>query len=225
MLKEYKSRPRLGDQLGIVQKILIWPYKHVVYAQLGIRPGEWEAQTSLVFWDTNRSPHLGQTTRPCHIQQKKKKKKKKKRERTCRHCYPGRPQRENKRKRKERFSSIWPIDKTLSGATTPGHSGPGSDGNKGLLHIPQSSSITGTSTSDCLVSYPEHSLVEGSLIPLQRNSWCILQPHVFTRVREKFCNILVVPHSSYTCWYAIKANQIKPNRSVCRYHNNKVSLA
>ena len=51
------------------------------------------------------------------------------------------------------FSSIWPIDRTLPGATTPGQSGPGSDGNQGVLCIPQSSSITGTSPSDCLVSY------------------------------------------------------------------------
>ena len=36
---------------------------------------------------------------------------------------------------------------TLSGATTLGQSWPGSDGNKGLLRIPQSSSITGTSPS------------------------------------------------------------------------------
>ena len=34
------------------------------------------------------------------------------------------------------FSSIWPIDRTLSGATTPGQSGPGSDGNTGVLRIP-----------------------------------------------------------------------------------------
>ena len=39
--------------------------------------------------------------------------------------------------------SICPIDRTLSGATTPGQSGPGSDGNDGVLHFPQSSSITG----------------------------------------------------------------------------------
>ena len=32
---------------------------------------------------------------------------------------------------------------------------PGSNGNKGLLCIPQSSSITGTSPSDCLVSYQD----------------------------------------------------------------------
>ena len=46
----------------------------------------------------------------------------------------------------------------ISGATTPGQSGPGSDGNKGVVRIPQSSSTAGTSPSDCLVSYPGHSL-------------------------------------------------------------------
>ena len=45
-------------------------------------------------------------------------------------------------------SSIWPIDKTQSGATTQGHNGAGSDGKEGVLRIPKSSSIT----SDCLVS-------------------------------------------------------------------------
>ena len=53
-----------------------------------------------------------------------------------------------------------PLIGPLSGATTPGQSGPGTDGNKGVLHIPQSSSITGTSPSDGLVSYPGHSLGE-----------------------------------------------------------------
>ena len=51
------------------------------------------------------------------------------------------------------ISSILPIDRTLSGATTPRQSGPGSDGNEGVLPIPQRSSITGTSLSGCLVSY------------------------------------------------------------------------
>ena len=50
------------------------------------------------------------------------------------------------------FSSIWPIDRTLSGATTPGQSEPVCNGNKEVLRIPQSS------PSDCLVSYPEYSL-------------------------------------------------------------------
>ena len=37
---------------------------------------------------------------------------------------------------------------TLSDATTLGQSGPGSDGNEGVLPIPQSCSITGASPSD-----------------------------------------------------------------------------
>ena len=57
------------------------------------------------------------------------------------------------------FISIWRIDRALSDATTLGQSGPGSDGNKGVLRIPQSSSITGTSLSDCLEWYPGHLLV------------------------------------------------------------------
>ena len=39
-------------------------------------------------------------------------------------------------------------------------SGPESDGNEGVLFIPQNSSITGVSPLDCLVSYPGHSLGE-----------------------------------------------------------------
>ena len=51
-------------------------------------------------------------------------------------------------------SSILPIDRAQSGATTPDQSGPGSDGNEGVLYISQSSSTAGTWPSDCLVSYP-----------------------------------------------------------------------
>ena len=56
------------------------------------------------------------------------------------------------------FSSICPIDKTLSGATTLGQSEPRKDGNEGVLHIPQISSINGVTQADCLLSYPGHSL-------------------------------------------------------------------
>ena len=64
----------------------------------------------------------------------------------------------NRKLSKPRFISIWPIDKTLPGATTLGQNWPGSSGSEGVHRIPQSSSITETSPSDCLVSYPEHSL-------------------------------------------------------------------
>ena len=49
---------------------------------------------------------------------------------------------------RNQFISILLIVRALSGVTTPGHSGPGSDGKEGVLRIPQSSSITGNSPSD-----------------------------------------------------------------------------
>ena len=48
----------------------------------------------------------------------------------------------------KQFSSIWPIDRALSDATTAGQSGLGSDSNEGALYISQSSSITETSSSE-----------------------------------------------------------------------------
>ena len=47
------------------------------------------------------------------------------------------------------------------GATIPSQSGPVSNDNEGVFRILQSSCITGTSQSDCLVSYSEHSLAAG----------------------------------------------------------------
>ena len=55
------------------------------------------------------------------------------------------------------------MDRTLP------QNGPWSDGNEGVLRIPKSSSITGTSPSDCLVSYPGYSLV-GDILPLCREA-------------------------------------------------------
>ena len=63
----------------------------------------------------------------------------------------------NKEKQKLNINKQEYLFKPLSGATSPGQSGPRSDGNKGILFIPQSFSITGASPSDCFVSYTEHS--------------------------------------------------------------------
>ena len=60
-------------------------------------------------------------------------------------------------------SSIWPMDRFLSDATTPGQSEPGGDGKKEELHISQSFSITEATPTDCLVSYLGHSLGESYL--------------------------------------------------------------
>ena len=55
------------------------------------------------------------------------------------------------------FQTIQFSIRIVSGATIMGQSGPGSDGNEVVLHILQSSCITETSPSDCLVFYPGHS--------------------------------------------------------------------
>ena len=76
---------------------------------------------------------------------------------------------------------------TLSGATTLGQSGPGSDDNEGVLYIPQCFSITGAIPSDCLVLYPRHSLWGVGLTHLQRCSQCILLCifiYLFIRIRS-----------------------------------------
>ena len=66
-------------------------------------------------------------------------------------------------------SSVCPIDMTLSDGTTPGQRGPGNDVNEGVLRIPPSWSISETSTSDCFVSYPGHSL-GGGILSLSREA-------------------------------------------------------
>ena len=58
--------------------------------------------------------------------------------------------------------SFLPIDRTLSDATTLDQSAPESDEKEEVFIIPQSSNVTGTSPSDCLLSYPGNSLGVGS---------------------------------------------------------------
>ena len=53
-------------------EIEICPYKQVVYAQPRIHPEEWDVQTSLGLWNTNRSPNLSQTSKLNDSQQKKR---------------------------------------------------------------------------------------------------------------------------------------------------------
>ena len=66
---------------------------------------------------------------------------------------------------------------TLSNVTIFGQSGPGSDGNKGIFCISESSSITGVSPSDGLMSYAGCSLGGGGgLTSLQKYSLGIIPP-------------------------------------------------
>ena len=57
-------------------------------------------------------------------------------------------------------SSIWPLDGTLTSSTTPGESGPESNGNKGVLYIPQSSRI-GASPLDAVCYHIQDTHLKG----------------------------------------------------------------
>ena len=71
-----------------------------------------------------------------------------------------------------------------------GESGPQSNGNEGALRIPQSSSITGTSGSDRLVSYIFKTFV-GRVLPLTKEAVDVFySPHFFKRREKDFHNIL-----------------------------------
>ena len=79
---------------------------------------------------------------------------------------------------------IWPIDRTLSGATTPGQIGLGSDSSEGALRIPQSFSITGASPSDLLVSNTGHSFV-GSYLSAEKLSVSSTVPADWAKLSRK----------------------------------------
>ena len=82
---------------------------------------------------------------------------------------------------------------TLWVSTTPGLNEPGSDGNEGVLQIPQSSSITEGSISDCLVSYLGHT--SGKFYPLAEmlSEYSIAPADWAIAVREKQDKMNIYP--------------------------------
>ena len=93
-------------------------------------------------------------------------------------------------------SSIWPIDRTLSGATFLGQGGPGSNNNEGVLLIPQNFSITGASPSDFLGSYLGYSLVRGyvsaEMLPVYHTVSCV---KIFV-AKSRLCSALDYTHEA-----------------------------
>ena len=87
------------------------------------------------------------------------------------------------------FSSIWPID-----------SEPGSDANESVLHIPQSSSITGILPSDFLVSYPGTWFLRG-MFSLSRGVGVFYSPSRLGKqlIRTDYFKFRVLLALAY-CW-------------------------
>ena len=108
------------------------------------------------------------------------------------------------------FSFIWLINRTLSSATTPDQSGDGSNGTEGVLFIPQSFSIIGTSPPDCLLSY----LIEGGVLFMQSVYSTRWLGNIFLSSGFRFC--------APTCWRWIilklmyLTDRLDPNR---HYHS------
>ena len=80
-------------------------------------------------------------------------------------------------------SSIWFIDGISAGITTLYQSGTGSNGSKGILHIPQRSRAW-DSPSHVLVSYPDHSFFRVSYSSAEMQS----VDSTALEVKEKKCN-------------------------------------
>ena len=83
------------------------------------------------------------------------------------------------------------MDRTLSDATIPGQSGPGSNGNERVHHIPQSSIITGASP---LFSVISKTLI-GVVLPYCRDAVCVFYrppPTGYPGLLEVFLVILAV---------------------------------
>ena len=98
-------------------------------------------------------------------------------------------------------SSIGPIDRTLSGTIIPKQSGSGNDGNKGVLRIPQRSSITEASLFVLIHIQDILRRVGRGLLPLC--SQCILQTQL---TGQKI--FLVKKSAPYTLLNTIIAVQI-----------------
>ena len=110
------------------------------------------------------------------------------------------------------FNSIWRINRTRSCVTTPGQSGPWSNGNEEILCIPQSSCISGISPSNCFVLYPGHSLGE-SYPSAEMQSVYSTAPTDWTKEKVSSFNL---SKNIYAAWKIVKTVTII--RSYVGYH-------
>ena len=101
--------------------------------------------------------------------------------------------------------SMSPIELNYQVLPLRDQSGPGSDGNEGVLCISQSSNITGASTSDCLV-FISRTIVGESLTQLQRCCHCILQSQstgqrLQSKIPPSLLKVILVIKLSCTQWW------------------------
>ena len=88
------------------------------------------------------------------------------------------------------------MDRTLTSGTTPCQSGPGRNDNEEGLCIPQNSSITGTSPSDCLMPYPGYSL--WGVLPLWINAVGVFYDNSWSSKEEKRFTFILRHNKTFT---------------------------
>ena len=94
------------------------------------------------------------------------------------------------------------MDRTLSV-----HSEPGNEGNNGVLRIPQSSSITGTSPWDCLMSYLGYSLVV--VLPLSIETVSVFYGHIDLARHDLVCVYFWFVDQGSFIFYLCSARMVK----------------
>ena len=116
-------------------------------------------------------------------------------------------------------SSIWRIHRTLSGATTPGQSGPWSSGNEEVLCIPQSIRLFSVISRTLMV------VVVGVLTLLLRCSQCILQPQLtgLKQLQTASLNKSAVIYLSFLFFLFVLTQWYKVRRNVKKVHLNLYS--
>ena len=117
--------------------------------------------------------------------------------------------------------SIWPIDRTLSDATTPDQRGSERNGNEGVLCITQNSSITGASPSNCLVTYPGHSWV--GVLPLSRDAVSVFYSRSqlgYSSSFDRYPSWLVHWHVTYCFTPCVIWKPLRWNCDIIKFENS-----
>ena len=110
-------------------------------------------------------------------------------------------------------SSIWLIERTLPGDTTPGPREPES-GNSLILRIPQRSTITWSLLTDCLMSYTGHSLW-GSYSSAEMQSMYLTAPadrakNLWNCIHCTLMYIYSIKVSNVSFWNTVQSNMNNP---------------
>ena len=100
------------------------------------------------------------------------------------------------------FSSIWPINRTLSGATTPSQSGSRSNGNERVIRIPKAPALL-EPHHQFLYSHTGHSLVEVGGLLVCRDAVNVFYSPSRLGKEIKFRKYSIFKVGNYLLWFLL----------------------